>query len=121
MQYNRDTTWTTHLGKEVKVRDMENSHLTNLIRFLERYSYHPASRRMLPVLREEMKIRGLKMPEFQIPYHDGKGNMIIWDFQQGGPKVIGKYVPSLWERIKTFVKRSWEATLKGSAAMHDDF
>lgn len=108
--YNREATWTTHLGVKVKVRDMEDSHVVNLVRFLEHYETHPASRGMLPVMREEMRLRGLKMPPFQVPYHDGEGNLIIWDFKTGGPRIVGKYKPTLWKRFKAAAKRFWEAS-----------
>lgn len=35
--YNRDLVWTTREHKQIKIKDMQNSHLENAIRFINNH------------------------------------------------------------------------------------
>jgi hypothetical protein len=110
MIYSRDTLWTTYLGKQVKVRHMDDSHVVNLTQFLKIYGKHPAAPGILPVLRQELEIRRLPEPHVtdqQVPYKDGSGNLQIWNFRGGGPEIVGKYRMSLFERFGSWRRNEW--------------
>ena len=84
--YSRNTIWTTFDGRKIRVKDMADSHIANLIMFLTNYAFHPAQG-MIPVLREEARRRGLT-EEFLTsgPYpHESNGQAVIWDYDENQP------------------------------------
>jgi hypothetical protein len=71
---------------------MDDTHVANTIQYLETYELNPL---FLVALLKEANKRGLG-PEYlakaPYPYKDGKGNWIVWDYENDGPKVVGRYV-----------------------------
>lgn len=89
--YSRDTIWYTNDGKAIAVRDLEDTHLANLIRFLHESPYHDEWKRkgeFINVLMDEVQARGL-LPQFldraPIPYKDEQGNWRLWSFTEHKP------------------------------------
>ena len=97
--YTRRTIWTTHLGAEIKICDMTDAHLSNWVMWLQFYRYNSD---LLDIAEDEVSLRKLVLNDVQIPYHDGCGNMIIWDFAIHGPKIVR--VRKWWDPIMEFFK-----------------
>ena len=87
---DRDMVWTTFDGRHIKIRDLEDTHVANLIDYL---SHRRLSRdgELITFLKKEAKLRGLKegfLERAQIPHKDSEGNWMIWDHARG-PKIVG--------------------------------
>jgi hypothetical protein len=85
MNPQRDTLrWRSEYGKEELVKDMTDSHVLNILHFLQRRSPYTEPIRLLVCLfSDEVKLRGLKPTPFQIPHLDPKGRWRVWDFKAG--------------------------------------
>ena len=87
--YNCDTKWGTYDGKFVKVRDMEDAHVANLIKHLHIYKYNG---RMLRLMLEEASLRGLTvdfLDRAHIPFKDKEGNWMLWSHEEHKPVKVG--------------------------------
>lgn len=91
MKYNRKMEWTTHLGNTVTVEGMADEHIANTIQFLTHYKVKAS---FLELLKKEAKRRRLTkafLARAQIPYKDGRGNWIVWDFVSDRAEIVGSY------------------------------
>lgn len=80
------------MGNEVSVQGIEDSHVANMIQWLKKYN-HPDTK-FLYLMEEEAKLRGLSdeyLEKAPYPYKDGKGDWIIWCYNTGAPKSVGRY------------------------------
>lgn len=87
MRFSQDTMWTTYEGRKLRVLDMEDPHLVNLIYFLVFYKDHPA-RELIWTIMEEIRDRGISNGYLMggpYPHVDQQGNLVIWDFTKHRP------------------------------------
>jgi hypothetical protein len=87
--YDRDTEWGCQDGRWIKIRDLEDTHLANIIKHLEIYGYNDGLR---DVMIEEAVARGLK-PEFleraHIPYKNSEGKWMLWSTEKRNDIEVG--------------------------------
>lgn len=87
--YNRDTLWGTYDGRWIKIRDLEDAHLANIIKHLYTYKYND---KLLRFMILESVLRGLTM-EFldraYIPHKDSEGNWMLWSEELHRPIKVG--------------------------------
>lgn len=85
-----DTLWTNCHGVTKKLKNLDDSHLSNLLHFLTvqgsfgRYE-------LINVVKNIIKEKGLTEDftnRSQIPYKNSNGNWEIWDFETNEPKEI---------------------------------
>ena len=84
-------TWRTHLGIMVTLDGIADEHLANLVQYLHHYKF---PRTVLREVFAEVKRRGLTkefLARAPIPYKDGVGNWIVWDYETGRQKILGRY------------------------------
>lgn len=91
-EVTRESYWGSHLGEIKQIKDLADTHIINLIHYVQQYPqfYGP---QFLEVFQAEAKLRGLedKMKErAQIPYQDHRGQWWVWDFEKGYPIVVGR-------------------------------
>jgi len=94
MKYVSKFEWQTHLGNKVTIDGVDDEHLANMLQYVGYYKMWNNTEEILEALRTEVQHRGLSqefLDKAQFPYKDGRGNYIVWDFQVGGPKIIGSY------------------------------
>lgn len=80
--YTKDTLWTNIHGKRTRLKNLDDSHIANLINWTEKYEYSVG---FIKVLYDIAKDRGLTkeyLNKAQIPYKNPKGNLEIWDFDK---------------------------------------
>jgi hypothetical protein len=90
---DRKISWTTHLGNDVTIEGMEDSHLANTIQFVK-HRCGSGNYEILKALHDEAKLRGLTqeyLDRAPFPYKDGKGNWVIWN-DTPQPKIVGSYL-----------------------------
>ena len=83
MLYTKETLWRSMHGIVKKLKDLDDSHIANLINFASYYGHYHES--LLEVLEEIRLERGLKqeyLDRSQIPYKNPNGNWEIWDFEE---------------------------------------
>jgi len=85
---DRDLEWGTADGRWIKVRDLEDTNLANVIKHIKTYNL---SQRMLLACLKEAKIRGLKREFLEracIPYKkDGK--WMVWSEEKRSEIEVG--------------------------------
>lgn len=89
--YTRDSIWGTNDGRNIKIRDLNDYHVANIIDFLKRTRPHQTS--LIAIMKKELEIRGIsnKFAErSQIPYKNLKGKWEIWDFENNKPVELEK-------------------------------
>ena len=82
----KDTVWTTRDGRKIKLKDLEDTHLSNLIDFLNNSYSSNKNNIMLIVLNEIVAERGLQkefLNRSQIPYKNQNNKWEIWDKEKG--------------------------------------
>lgn len=87
--YDRDSEWTTYDGRRVKVRDMDDTHVANLIKHLYTYKINPM---FLSLMLREAAERGLTfqfLDRAHIPFKDPEGNWMLWDQNTHKPVKVG--------------------------------
>jgi hypothetical protein len=91
---SRESYWTLHDGTKVKIKNLENSHLLNIVlhvsKRLEKHNLPKKHSKVLMILNEELKSRGLKRIRKPLPFISDDGSMKIWDFKKNN---IVDYVP----------------------------
>lgn len=78
--YTRDTLWGSQDGKYRKIRDLEDTHLANIITYL--ITNFGEEDPILAVMIQEAYIRGLTrefLVRAYIPFKDKDGNWMLWD------------------------------------------
>ncbi len=87
--WNRNEIWQSYDGQRRKIRDLEDSHVANIIDFLQQS--RPNATKLIETMQTELEIRGLKQ-EFadraQIPYKNQYGKWEIWNFFYNKPMEI---------------------------------
>lgn len=106
IHYSRETVWQSHLGVMEKVGDMDNDHLSNLAMWLAHYKLLE----LHAVVLKEIETRDFKPSPVQIPYHDGRGNMLVWDFQKDLPVVLRRR--NLLDKLRHWAKIAWSVLCK---------
>ena len=89
MNYSLDTTWTTMDGIHIKVRDLEDTHLANIIKHLHHYKINYELMIFLTRIAFE---RGLKedfLYRALIPYKNENGDWMLWSFEKDEPVKVG--------------------------------
>lgn len=89
--YSKDTVWTSHDGRRNKIRDLEDTHLANLILFVSKRSWENDDI-LVSVLKEEAKDRGLTdifLERAQIPHKARDGRWYMWDYDKNIPVKVG--------------------------------
>lgn len=89
VHYDRDSKWGSYDGRYIKIRDLEDTHLANVIKHVEQYGYGLS---LLSVLKEEAKIRGLTqefLDRAHIPFKDDKGNWMLWNNAEHASVKVG--------------------------------
>lgn len=88
--YDRDSIWHSYDGRRTKIRDLEDTHLANIILHITKMP-KPGDDMLMPVLKEEAKIRGLTdafLERAQIP-HRRKNKWYLWDYDKNVPVKVG--------------------------------
>ena len=86
-------TWTTQYGKRVQIKDLDNTHLVNLIDFLNNHTRYTNNPLMSALACEfqERKLDPIVLQTGQIPYRDGEGHFRIWDHEKFESVIVGTY------------------------------
>lgn len=87
--YSRDTLWGCNDGRMIKFRDLEDTHVANIIDWTKRTG-DPKSK-LVKTMQEELKIRGIShkfSDRSQIPYKNQRGKWEIWNFDTNEPMEI---------------------------------
>lgn len=86
----RDSMWGSQFGKWSKIRDLEDTHLANIIRYL--HENFPEDSPWLNAMIEEARIRGLHK-EFilrsYIPFKDPDGRWRLWNNEKFTSEIVG--------------------------------
>lgn len=85
----RDSEWGSQFGKWCKIRDLEDTHLGNIIRYL--VENFEEDNPWLLVMIEEARIRGLtaKFMSNYIPFRDDDGRWRLWDNEKFTSEIVG--------------------------------
>ena len=81
----QDDLWWCHDGRQIKLKDLKDTHLSNIIHYVqqtwESYYSKKYKNELLKVLKEIVKERGLTtkfLDRSQIPYKNENGKWEIW-------------------------------------------
>lgn len=90
--FDRESYWGSHLGEVKQVKDLTDTHIVNLIQYVQKYPqfYDPE---VLETFKKEAELRGLTetmKDRSQIPYQDRHGQWWIWDFDKNHPVIVGR-------------------------------
>ena len=89
-QTRHNTYWTNSYGRKIKVCNLSDLHLANIIWFFKT-GWYPKD--MMKLLREEVKLRGLSrsfMESAQVPHVDPIGHWRMWDEKKGTNVLVSK-------------------------------
>lgn len=82
--WTKESDWTNIHGITKKLKDLDDTHLANLVQFIRIYCYgNNGFIELLDVLKRIQKDRGLSnafMDRSQIPYKNPNGKWEIWSF-----------------------------------------
>lgn len=86
---SRESEWCTYDGRWIAIKDMEDTHVANLLKHLDVYSRnHP----YIKILLEESELRGLTkefLDRADIPFKDPDGDWMLWDYKKLQPIKVG--------------------------------
>ena len=83
MFYTKESIWTTHEGRRIPFDKLEDTHLANIINFIEKSECR--SLEVLIILKDISKERGLKkefLERAQIPYKNKNNKWEIFNFKE---------------------------------------
>lgn len=90
MRYSEEQVWESYDGKKTKIKDLEDTHLANIINHMKKLGGYPNC--FISFMEEVARKRGLK-PEFlarsEIPHKDKDGNWRLWDQKLNYPVKVG--------------------------------
>lgn len=82
MTSTQEIIWHCHDGRQLKIREIDDAHLANIIKFVDYYSNrYPAH--ILPAMKEEAARRKLQqgfLQRAEIPYKNKDGKWQIWSY-----------------------------------------
>ena len=68
--HNRDTIWTTVKGEKIKIKDLSNEHLMNIIEFLKKKKKAEMNGVKLKTIKQELRLRKLNNIENNPDYNE---------------------------------------------------
>jgi len=85
-ELSRDSLWGCNDGRRIKIKDLEDTHVANIIDWALKTGY-PESK-LIRIMKKELKIRGIShkfSDRSQIPYKNQSGKWEIWNFDTNEP------------------------------------
>ena len=86
--YTRESTWGSNDGRQIKIKDLEDRHLVNIVHFLNHSEKHKLWHRRseyLRILNEEIKLRALPqeyVDKAPYPFKDEHGTLKTWSYER---------------------------------------
>jgi hypothetical protein len=94
MPITRESFWHSHLGKKAKIKDLDDTHIANLVDYARKnQNYWNDGAHLVKVLETEASLRNLSdkmVGRTQIPYQHN-GIWYVWNFEMNRPEAIGGY------------------------------
>jgi hypothetical protein len=88
--YNEDTLWETYDGRVIKLRELNNAHLANVLMHIRKLGCYPYA--LECAVADLARKRGLKedlLPLSQIPHKDKNGDWAMMEYPSLTVKKLG--------------------------------